>query len=314
MSKNSDIKNKVRKTHDFSLVFDTANELWQRVLDIFACSESYPKKKTKGRELHHKFPRSFSKKLGEEVDNSEDNLISLTPADHFRVHYYYYLLANKGYRQPMALAFQLMLRAPSKQISPATMEEMAFDYEELRREAIVARTDAINKWRDNNSDKELLRLEHIKESQNRPEVALKKSKSMKGKNKGESNGMYGKEPWSKTHSITAQMTDDEIIRWKDAISKSNKGRVKSEEECLHISESKKGNKNPMFRKFQWNDNTGHHVIDMPDYIPDEELQGYRMALHYIWDNAPEDERHKKDWRMMVNGLIEQLELMDKYNK
>ena len=52
--------------HDFSIVFDTDNEYWQRVLDIFAANESYPKKNTKGRELHHKFPRSFSKKLGAE--------------------------------------------------------------------------------------------------------------------------------------------------------------------------------------------------------------------------------------------------------
>ena len=116
--------------HDFSIVFDTENEYWQRVLDIFAASESYPKKKTKGRELHHKFPRSFSKKLGEEIDNSDENLISLSPADHFLVHYYYYLLANKGFRQPMALAFRLMARKGLKYITPYTAEEMANDYEE----------------------------------------------------------------------------------------------------------------------------------------------------------------------------------------
>lgn len=218
-------------THNFSIVFDTENPLWNRVLDIFTANESYPKKKVKGRELHHKFPRSFSKKLGEEVDNSPENLISLSPSDHFRVHYYYYLLANKGYRQPMALAFQLMLRAPSKQISPATMEEMAVDYEELRRESIVARNDAIKKWRDKNPDKEEERKKHIKEAMSTDKSKAKRSKAMKGKNKGESNGMYGKEPWTKTHSITEQMTDDEIIRWKDAISKSMTGRVKSEEQC-----------------------------------------------------------------------------------
>ena len=116
--------------HDFSIVFDTENEFWQRVLEIFAANESYPKKKTKGRELHHKFPRSFSKKLGEEIDNSDENLISLSPADHFRVHYYYYLLANKGFRQPMALAFRMMARKCIKYITPDTVEEMVNDYEE----------------------------------------------------------------------------------------------------------------------------------------------------------------------------------------
>lgn len=84
--------------HDFSVTFETDNPYWQRVLDIFAKSESYPKKAVSNRNLHHKFPLSFSKLLGEPVDNDKDNLISLSLADHFLVHYYYYLLAKKGYR------------------------------------------------------------------------------------------------------------------------------------------------------------------------------------------------------------------------
>ena len=115
--------------HDFSIVFDTDNELWQRVLDIFAKNEKYDKKIVKNRNLHHKFPRSFSKALGEEVDNDKDNLISLSLADHFLVHYYYYLLAKKGYRQSMSLAFRLMARKGMKYITPETAEAMAKDYE-----------------------------------------------------------------------------------------------------------------------------------------------------------------------------------------
>ena len=118
--------------HDFNLVFETDNEYWQRVLEIFAKNESYPKKIVKGRNLHHKFPRSFSKALGEEVDNDKDNLISLSLSDHFLVHYYYYLLARKGYRQSMATAFRLMARKGLKYITPETAEAMAKDYEEAR--------------------------------------------------------------------------------------------------------------------------------------------------------------------------------------
>ena len=116
--------------HDFSIVFDTDNELWQRVLDIFAKNEKYEKKVVSNRNLHHKFPRSFSKALGEEADNDKDNLISLSLADHFLVHYYYYLLAKKGYRQSMALAFRLMARKGMKYITPETAEAMAKDYED----------------------------------------------------------------------------------------------------------------------------------------------------------------------------------------
>lgn len=116
-------------THDFSLVFDTDNPLWQRVLEIFAKNEKYEKKVIKNRNLHHKFPRSFSKALGEEADNDKDNLISLSLADHFLVHYYYYLLAKKGYRQSMALAFRLMARKGMKYITTETAEAIAKDYE-----------------------------------------------------------------------------------------------------------------------------------------------------------------------------------------
>ena len=120
--------------HDFSLVFETDNEYWKRVMDIFDRNEQYPKKIVKGRNLHHKFPRSFSKKLGEEVDNDKDNLISLSLADHFLVHYYYYKLAKKGYRQSMATAFTFMAKKSIKYMSPDTAEMIAKDYEEATHE------------------------------------------------------------------------------------------------------------------------------------------------------------------------------------
>ena len=116
--------------HDYSLVFETDNEYWDRVLEIFAKNEKYPKKRVSNRNLHHKFPRSFSKMLGEPVDNDSDNLISLSLADHFLVHYYYYLLAKKGFRQRMATAFTFMAKKGLKYMTPETAEQMAKDYEE----------------------------------------------------------------------------------------------------------------------------------------------------------------------------------------
>lgn len=123
--------------HDYSLVFDTDNVYWQRVLDIFAKNEKYPKKRVSDRNLHHKFPRSFSKMLGEPVDNEPDNLISLSLADHFLVHYYYYLLAKKGFRQRMATAFTFMAKKGLKFMTPETAEQMAEDYAEARKIADI---------------------------------------------------------------------------------------------------------------------------------------------------------------------------------
>lgn len=116
--------------HDFSIVFDTENPLWNRVLEIFEKNEKYEKKVVSNRNLHHKFPRSFSKKIGEPVDNDKDNLISLSLAEHFLVHYYYYLLARKGFKQPMSVAFRLMARQCMKYVTPETAESMAKDYED----------------------------------------------------------------------------------------------------------------------------------------------------------------------------------------
>ena len=118
--------------HDFTLVFETENEYWKRVLEIFEKNESYPKKKVTNRNLHHKFPRSFSKVLGEPVDNEPDNLISLSLADHFLVHYYYYMLAKKGFRQSMATAFTFMAKKGLKYLSPESAEQIAKDYEEAQ--------------------------------------------------------------------------------------------------------------------------------------------------------------------------------------
>ena len=119
-------------SHDFSIVFDTENLLWNRVIEIFEKNEKYEKKVVSNRNLHHKFPRSFSKKLGEPVDNDKDNLISLSLAEHFLVHYYYYLLARKGYRQSMATAFTFMAKKCLKYMTPETAEAMAKDYEEAK--------------------------------------------------------------------------------------------------------------------------------------------------------------------------------------
>jgi len=212
--------------HDFSIVFDTDNPLWQRVLDIFAKNEKYDKKVVKHRNLHHKFPRSFSKALGEEVDNDKDNLISLSLADHFLVHYYYYLLAKKGYRQSMALAFRLMARKGMKYITPETAEAIAKDYEEaVEISRQVFQSDEFKvKLSDANKGK------HLSD-----ETRAKMSKSRQGLLKG------------RTFSDETRMKMSEAKKGKPS---KLKGHKLSEEHRKQISESQKGKRtgsdNPFF--------------------------------------------------------------------
>lgn len=192
--------------HDYSEVFDTDNELWQRVLEIYAKNEKYDKKIVSGRNLHHKFPRSFSKKLGESVDNDKDNLISLSLADHFLVHYYYYKLAKKGYRQSMATAFTFMAKKSIKYMTPDTAEMIAKDYEEATEEASIRYKDPIRNAKISESHKG----KHLTY-----ETRLKLSKLWKGKPRSDK------------------------IRKK--ISDSHKASKLSKEHCRKMSESHKGN-------------------------------------------------------------------------
>ena len=117
--------------HNWENYFDISSEYWKKVEKIYEDSESFPKKVVKERNLHHKFPRSFSKKDGVDVDNDEDNLVSLSLADHFRVHYYLWKSAKKGYRGMMAMAFTL-----------ETIEQIARDYENAMRDAAEVKSRA----------------------------------------------------------------------------------------------------------------------------------------------------------------------------
>lgn len=119
--------------HDFSKVFDTDNPEWLKVLEIFERNECFDKKKTPGRALHHKYPRSFSKLLNEDVDNDLDNIVSLPLKDHFMVHYYYYRLAKEQFKARMALAFTYMMNCKFEelsQISSDIAEKLSKEYAE----------------------------------------------------------------------------------------------------------------------------------------------------------------------------------------
>lgn len=97
--------------------------MWQEVLAIFESAKDFPTKITAGRELHHKFPRCFSKLLNETVDNDRDNLISLTPSQHCMVHYYYFKLSTSEFKARMAHALKFVIGRHDIQLSDYTEEQ-----------------------------------------------------------------------------------------------------------------------------------------------------------------------------------------------
>ena len=192
--------------HDFSLVFDTENPLWKNVLEIFKRNESYPKKCVKGRSLHHKFPRSFSKLLNEDVDNDSDNLVSLSLADHFMIHYYYYKLGKNQYKAKMALAFTYMLNCHFEELSNISPEIA----EQLSKEYKLNETEILKEIGKN----------HIGSKRNEETIAKMKEAWVKRKESG----------------YTYVPTEEAKQKQSEAL----KGIKKSEEHCKHISEGRKG--------------------------------------------------------------------------
>lgn len=195
--------------HNWENYFDTSSEYWLKVEKIYEENESFPKKVVKERNLHHKFPRSFSKKDGVDIDNDEDNLVSLSLADHFRVHFYLWKCAKVGYRGMMATAFVFMRKKMVKYASDETIEQLAKDYETAIKEAAEVLSKAFKG------------KHHTKENK----------KKMSEMMKGENNPMYGKH-----HTVESKKKLSEAKKGKPTWSK---GKKFSEEHKKKLSEINK---------------------------------------------------------------------------
>ena len=208
--------------HNWENYFDISSEYWKKAERIYEENESFPKKVVKDRNLHHKFPRSFSKKDGGDVDNDEDNLVSLSLADHFRVHYYLWKCAKKGYRGMMALAFTLMRKMMVKYASDETIEQLAKDYETAMKEASEQRSKTMK-------------------GKHRSEETKKK---ISESHKGEKNPNYGKHFSEESKKKISETEKGKKIseESKKKMSESKKGKHRSEETKKKLSEANKGKK------------------------------------------------------------------------
>ena len=96
-------------------IFDTSSDAFKKMMAIISTAKEC-KLDPEGNHRHHIVPRSYFNKFGKEVDNSENNLVTLTPAEHFIVHYYAWKAARKVMKTSMAYAFRLMYRLAGKTI------------------------------------------------------------------------------------------------------------------------------------------------------------------------------------------------------
>lgn len=133
---------------DLSKYMDVDSPFYQKLVGLYDTNELYPKKVVQGRNLHHKKLRSWSKRDKEEVDNSNENLVSLSNADHILAHYYIWKCAKTPYKASAALAWWFMSKVLLRWgLDSNTVEEMVqnyrqeieWAYEEARIESSIRR-------------------------------------------------------------------------------------------------------------------------------------------------------------------------------
>lgn len=90
--------------------FDTDSEFFREYLRIIKKNNDLPKVRTTGRQLHHIIPRSFFNKREREVDNSSDNLVSLSQSEHWLCHWLIWHCALTGLRGVAYAAISQMTR------------------------------------------------------------------------------------------------------------------------------------------------------------------------------------------------------------
>ena len=227
--------------HNWENYFDISSEYWKKVEKIYEENESFPKKVVKDRNLHHKFPRSFSKKDGVDIDNDEDNLVSLSLADHFRVHFYLWKCSKKGYRGMMAKAFVFMRKKMVVYASDEAVEQLAKDYEAAMMEAKKYVAIAVSKANKGKklSEETKKKMSDVNKGKKLSEEHKKKiSAGNKGKKMSDearrkmSEAKKGKTPWNKGKHYTVES--------KKKMSDANKGKHLSEETKKKLSEARKG--------------------------------------------------------------------------
>lgn len=141
--------------HNWKKYFDTESDYWKKIQKIYDENEKYPKVVVSGRNLHHKFLRSFSRLEKTEIDNDEDNLVSLSEGDHFLVHYYLWKCTKQGFRRQTGYPVRFMYKKAAKYLTDDIAELIAKEWtckgvhqsEETKQKMSEARKDKDGYWK-----------------------------------------------------------------------------------------------------------------------------------------------------------------------
>lgn len=112
--------------------FNDSTSSYFKLIDLLLSAIDRDIKKEQGYEIHHIIPRSFFKHKNLDVDNTKDNLIKLTPSEHYMAHYYMSKCANKIIKQSMIYALHLMTTTATMRKCDFSAEQFSIMYEEVK--------------------------------------------------------------------------------------------------------------------------------------------------------------------------------------
>lgn len=237
---------------DISKYVDTESPLYDKLLRLYDENKDFPLENTKGRNVHHIVLRSWSRIDGEETDNTEENLVSLTAADHILAHFYIWKISKSPYRRSAASAWHFMSRNLIKfGIDENTIiclidkynEEIKLCYEEYRKHM-----SEMNKGK-TVSEETRKKISEANKGNSKAlghkfsEEAKKKiSEALKGKNKGKVLSEESKKKISGT--LKGRTVSEETRKKMSEVRKGkpspNKGKKMSEDQKKKMSEAHKG--------------------------------------------------------------------------
>ena len=205
--------------HDWGKYFDTESDYWEKIQKIYKENDNFPKVVVSGRNLHHKFLRTFSRLEGAEIDNDKENLVSLSEGDHFLVHYYLWKCTKTGYRSRTALPVRFMYKKAAKCLTDEIAELIAKEWK--------CRGYGCKGWKWSDESKE--KLSKSKKGMSTWNKGKKLSEEHKS-NIGKANKGKKLRPHSEEHRA----------KLSAAMKGKNKGKHLSEEQKKELSEAKKG--------------------------------------------------------------------------
>lgn len=124
--------------HKWEEYVDTKSDYWFRLQELYKVNDHFPKVIVKGRNLHHKFLRSWSKAEGTEIDNNKDNLVSLGLGDHFLAHWLLWKCTKVGWKRYTARAVLLMYKNSLKYLTLAAAEDIAKEWNSIERDCTLS--------------------------------------------------------------------------------------------------------------------------------------------------------------------------------